>query len=206
MNAELPGLLQFVDELADVAADSIMPHFRAAPSVESKGTAGFDPVTVADRDCRDRHAPADQPDLAGPRHRRRGAWQRARGRRLRLGARPDRRHPRLHHRPAELGHADRPPPQGHAGLRHDGPGLHPRALLGRRRASLVSRAGREDRADPHARLRRALRCGAVHHLAADSFSPPTGPPTTGSNEASACPATVSTATPIAWSPPATPIW
>ena len=50
MKAELPSLLQFVDELADVAADSIMPHFRAAPSVESKGTAGFDPVTVADRD------------------------------------------------------------------------------------------------------------------------------------------------------------
>ena len=51
MNADLPGLAQFVDELADAAADSIMPHFRAALSVESKGTAGFDPVTVADRDA-----------------------------------------------------------------------------------------------------------------------------------------------------------
>ena len=28
-----------------------MPHFRAAPSVESKGTSGFDPVTVADREA-----------------------------------------------------------------------------------------------------------------------------------------------------------
>ena len=34
---------------------------------------------------------------------------RARRRRVRLGARPDRRHPLLHHRPAGLGHADRPP-------------------------------------------------------------------------------------------------
>ncbi len=51
MNSDLSGLLQFVDELADAAADSIMPHFRAAPSVESKGTTGFDPVTIADRNA-----------------------------------------------------------------------------------------------------------------------------------------------------------
>ncbi len=49
MIVDLSGLLQFVDELADAAADSIMPHFRAAPSVEDKGAAGFDPVTIADR-------------------------------------------------------------------------------------------------------------------------------------------------------------
>ena len=51
MTEVLPGLPEFVDQLADAAADSIMPHFRAAPSVESKGTAGFDPVTVADRNA-----------------------------------------------------------------------------------------------------------------------------------------------------------
>ncbi len=51
MNPDLPGLAQFVDELADAAADSIMPHFRAPLSIESKGTAGFDPVTVADRNA-----------------------------------------------------------------------------------------------------------------------------------------------------------
>ena len=49
MTADLSGLLQFVDELADTAANSIMPHFRATLSVESKGTSGFDPVTIADR-------------------------------------------------------------------------------------------------------------------------------------------------------------
>ncbi len=49
MIADLSDLRQFVDELANVAADSIMPHFRAGPSVESKGASGFDPVTIADR-------------------------------------------------------------------------------------------------------------------------------------------------------------
>ena len=51
MTESLLGLQQFLDKLADAAADSIMPHFRAAPSVESKGTSGFDPVTVADRNA-----------------------------------------------------------------------------------------------------------------------------------------------------------
>ncbi len=51
MTAELPGVFEFLDKLADTAADSIMPHFRATLSVESKGAAGFDPVTVADRDA-----------------------------------------------------------------------------------------------------------------------------------------------------------
>jgi len=49
MTSDLSGLLAFVDELADAAADSIMPHFRAAAAVENKDAAGFDPVTVADR-------------------------------------------------------------------------------------------------------------------------------------------------------------
>ncbi len=51
MTSELFGALAFVDELANAAADSIMPHFRATLSVDSKGTAGFDPVTVADRNA-----------------------------------------------------------------------------------------------------------------------------------------------------------
>ena len=46
---DLSALAAFADRLADAASDSIMPHFRAAASVESKGTAGFDPVTIADR-------------------------------------------------------------------------------------------------------------------------------------------------------------
>jgi histidinol phosphatase-like enzyme (inositol monophosphatase family) len=39
----------FLGALADVASDSIMPHFRARTVVEDKGTGRFDPVTVADR-------------------------------------------------------------------------------------------------------------------------------------------------------------
>jgi myo-inositol-1(or 4)-monophosphatase len=44
-------LVAFLDRLADVAADSIMPHFRARTAVENKAGVGFDPVTVADRDA-----------------------------------------------------------------------------------------------------------------------------------------------------------
>ena len=43
---ELPW---FLDRLAAAAAEAIMPHFRAAASVEDKGITRFDPVTIADR-------------------------------------------------------------------------------------------------------------------------------------------------------------
>ena len=43
------GLPAFLDRLADAAADSIMPHFRAAGAVENKSDSRFDPVTAADR-------------------------------------------------------------------------------------------------------------------------------------------------------------
>src|SRR5436305_173541 len=40
----------FVDELADVSGETILPFFRTALSVENKGGHGnFDPVTAADR-------------------------------------------------------------------------------------------------------------------------------------------------------------
>jgi myo-inositol-1(or 4)-monophosphatase len=40
----------FVDELATVSGDAILPFFRTALGVEDKGSlAGFDPVTAADR-------------------------------------------------------------------------------------------------------------------------------------------------------------
>ena len=40
----------FVDELADVSGNAILPFFRTSLSVENKGgNAGFDPVTAADR-------------------------------------------------------------------------------------------------------------------------------------------------------------
>ncbi len=42
-------LSEFFARLADAAAAAVLPHFRTALAVESKGTAGFDPVTIADR-------------------------------------------------------------------------------------------------------------------------------------------------------------
>ncbi len=42
-------LAAFMERLADAATAAIMPHFRAAVSVENKWKTGFDPVTIADR-------------------------------------------------------------------------------------------------------------------------------------------------------------
>jgi myo-inositol-1(or 4)-monophosphatase len=39
----------FLHRLADLAADAVLPHFRKPGRVDSKGAAGFDPVTEADR-------------------------------------------------------------------------------------------------------------------------------------------------------------
>jgi histidinol-phosphatase len=39
----------FVDQLASVSGDTILPFFRTALAVENKNTRGFDPVTAADR-------------------------------------------------------------------------------------------------------------------------------------------------------------
>jgi histidinol-phosphatase len=39
----------FAERLADAARAAILPYFRAAPAVEHKGGARFDPVTEADR-------------------------------------------------------------------------------------------------------------------------------------------------------------
>jgi len=43
----------FVDELASVSGEIILPFFRTALAVENKKTAGFDPVTAADRAAED---------------------------------------------------------------------------------------------------------------------------------------------------------
>ncbi|GGB32320.1 histidinol-phosphatase [Roseibium aquae] len=42
-------LAPFLDELAEAASTAIMPFFRAEPAIENKLTAGFDPVTEADK-------------------------------------------------------------------------------------------------------------------------------------------------------------
>src|SRR5258707_5435301 len=41
----------FLDTLADGAAAVILPLFRTRLSIEDKGDAGFDPVTLADREA-----------------------------------------------------------------------------------------------------------------------------------------------------------
>jgi histidinol phosphatase-like enzyme (inositol monophosphatase family) len=46
---DLTDLAAFMDRLANVAADSIMPHFRAGTAVTNKKSGQFDPVTIADR-------------------------------------------------------------------------------------------------------------------------------------------------------------
>ena len=107
-------------------------------------------------------APPDQGQLSPARHRRRGVRQRARGRRICLGARSDRRHQILHRGISDLGHADRAVAQGHAGVRHDAPALYRRALFRRFRLGAVFRAVR--RAAAHgAALRDAEGSDLFHH-------------------------------------------
>jgi len=49
-DTELAHLGAFADELAELAAEAIMPHFRKPVKVDNKsGQQHFDPVTVADR-------------------------------------------------------------------------------------------------------------------------------------------------------------
>ena len=123
----------FVDELATVSGETILPFFRTALSVTDKGNGSFDPVTAADhaaetamraliRRTFPEHGIVGEEFGAGPRRRR-----------ICLGARPDRRHQVLHLGHAGLGHADRADALRRAGVRHDEPALHPRALQRRRR-------------------------------------------------------------------------
>ena len=72
--------------------------------------------------------------LSRARHHRRGVRPRARRRRIRLGARPDRRHQILHQRRAAVRHADRADAARPADARHHRPADLARALGRRRRA------------------------------------------------------------------------
>jgi myo-inositol-1(or 4)-monophosphatase len=51
--AQIEDFLTFADALGDAARSATLPHFRNAPAVEGKEgkRAGFDPVTVADREA-----------------------------------------------------------------------------------------------------------------------------------------------------------
>ena len=149
----------FVDRLAQVSGEVILPFFRFDHRRRGQ---------VARRRVRSRHrgrprrrggdAAADRPDLPRPwRHRRRIRAGPAR-RRICLGARPDRRHQELHLRPADLGHADRPDASRQAGLRHDVAALHPRALLRRRQAHAAALRWRRRAASAAERMGRRARC------------------------------------------------
>ena len=43
----------FVDQLATISGEIILPFFRTSLAVESKSPGGFDPVTAADRAAED---------------------------------------------------------------------------------------------------------------------------------------------------------
>jgi len=109
--SKTPGfasLLAFAHELADVSADVIRPQFRRPLAVANKaGKGGYDPVTAADQGAERairRAVKARYPSTASSARR----WERARGRALPLGHRSHRRHARLHHGLADVGHAHRP--------------------------------------------------------------------------------------------------
>ena len=139
------------------SGQAILPFFRAALRDREQGR----PRRLRPRDGgrpgrRGRPAPADRRGL--PEHGIVGeefGTERA-GRRVCLGARSDRRHARLHLRPAALGHADRAHAQRRAGLRDDAPALHRRALLRRwrqRRATPARPASARSRRAAAARSR-----------------------------------------------------
>ena len=120
----------FVERLAKVSGEAIMPFFRTAFAMEDKSGGGvFDPVTEADRARGSGHAPADRRGFSPSWRDRRGIRRAGPGCRLCLGARPDRRHQELHRRTAAVGHADRPAAQRRALLRPDAPALHAREIL-----------------------------------------------------------------------------
>ena len=98
----------FVNELATLSGQAILPFFRTALATDDKSRGGaFDPVTEADR--AGEAAMRQLIKRTFPTHGIVGEEFGAerRGCRICLGARSDRRHPGLHRRAADLGHADR---------------------------------------------------------------------------------------------------
>ena len=171
----------FVDRLATVSGEAILPFFRTSLGVENKGRPGT--LRSGDRRRprrRDRHAHADPAELSRSRHHRRGIRQRAHRRRICLGARSDRRHQVVHRRHAGLGHADRADARRRAGVRHDAPAVHPRALHRRQQRGALPRTGRRARA-AGAALRRARRRDAVDDQPAADEGRATARPSAGSS-------------------------
>ena len=156
----------FIGRLATASGETILPFFRTSLSRrQQERQPRFRSGDRSRPRRRGGDAAADQGQFSPARHRRRGIRQRARGRRICLGAGSDRRHQILHRRLSDLGHADRAVAQGHAGVRHDAPALHRRALLRRQRLGALS--GPVGRAETGgAALRLAEGGDLVHHQSA----------------------------------------
>ena len=158
----------FVERLAQVSGEVILPFFRSAIRAEDKSLGGvFDPVTEADRG-----AEAAMRRLIAqtfPRSRRdwRGIWARPPRGGICLGPRSHRRDQELRFRIADLGDLDRAHASRAAGLRDDGSAVHARAVLRRRQGRKLAHArplarrraafGMDDPAPAYARLRVACR-------------------------------------------------
>ena len=104
-SAELDRFIAAAEAAADVAGAVIRPFFRAGFATDTEGR----PLAGDHRRPHRRTGDARRADRALPRPRRAGRGIRPRPARgaTALGARPDRRHARLHHRPADLRHPDR---------------------------------------------------------------------------------------------------
>ena len=138
----------FVDELATVSGDAILPFFRTSLGVEDKGSAvGFDPVTQADRAAENamralikRNFP--EHGIVGEEY----GNERADAEYVWVLDPIDGTKSFISGMPA-WGSLIALTRNGDAGLRHDASAVHPRALHRRRRRGALSRARRRAQAD-----------------------------------------------------------
>ena len=156
-----PRFLSAAIEAADCAGAVIRPYFRAKLATERKGDES--PVTIADRNAEQamrallgKHFPSH--GILGEEF---GTAQC--GGAVPMGARPDRRHPRLHHRPPGLRHAHLAALRGPPHPRPHRPTHHRRALdPGRRKTDRILRPVR--RRAPHTPLPHPRASRTLLHL------------------------------------------
>ena len=127
----LDRLIAAAEAAADVAGAVIRPFFRAGLAADVKPDRS--PVTIADRSAEQAMRAVLAERFPESRHSGRGVRARPARGAVALGARSDRRHARLHHRPPDVRHADRPAGRRPADPRRDRPAGHRRALGRRRR-------------------------------------------------------------------------
>ena len=199
----------FVERLAQVSGEVILPFFRSAIRAEDKSLRRR--VRSGHRGRPGRrggHAAADRADVSRPWGDRRGIRARSPRGGICLGPRSDRRDQELRFRPADLGHPDRAHASRPAGLRHDGAAVHARAVLWRRQARelahprpLARRRAADGMGDPepaYPRVRVPCRSDADDdEPVADSRRRRPGGLYAGRKAKSGSRATAATATPIA---------